>query len=59
MSARRHHCFNCGEDLGPWDRFSEQMDDCGALECVREARNAAAQERADAHDQLDRDMGYY
>jgi hypothetical protein len=56
--ARRHQCFNCGEDLGPWDRFSDRMDDCGAPECAREARNAFAQEREEAHERLDRDMGY-
>lgn len=55
----RHHCFNCGKDIGEKDRFSDQMDDCGDVECVREARNAYAQEREEAHDQLDRDMGWY
>lgn len=57
--ARRHHCFNCGEDLGEWDRFCEQLDTCGASECNREASAAMAQERAEAHEQLDRDMGWY
>ena len=57
--ARRHHCFNCGEDLGPWDRFSDNMDTCGAPECDREARNAYQQERDEAHEALDRDMGWY
>ena len=57
--SRRHHCFNCGEDLGPWDRFSDRMDTCGAPECDREARNAYAQERDEAHEALDRDMGWY
>ncbi len=58
MNDRRHYCFNCGEDIGERDRFSSTMDDCGKVECVREARNAFAQERAEAHEQLDRDMGY-
>lgn len=56
--ARRHHCFNCGEDLGEWDRFSDNLDTCGNNDCLREARNAYAQERDEAHEQLDRDMGY-
>ncbi len=56
---RRHSCFNCGADLGKWDRFSSSLDDCGATECQREARNAYAQEREEAHENLDRDMGWY
>ncbi|KKW92654.1 hypothetical protein YP76_06880 [Sphingobium chungbukense] len=59
MASNRHYCFNCGADIGPKDRFSEPLDDCGALECVREARNAYQQERDEAHEQLDRDMGWY
>jgi len=55
----RHHCFNCGADLGEKDRWSSPLDDCGAPECAREARNAYAQERDEAHEQLDRDMGWY
>lgn len=56
---RRHRCFYCGEDLGPWDRFCDTRDDCGSPECIRDARDAAEQERAEAHEQLDRDLGYY
>lgn len=59
MAERRHHCFYCGTDIGPKDRFSEALDDCGAQECQRAARDAYAQEREEAHEQLDRDMGYY
>lgn len=55
---KRTHCFNCGADIGPKDCFSSNLDDCGAPECSREARNAYAQEREEAHEQLDRDMGY-
>lgn len=59
MTERRHYCFNCGKDIGRWDRFSDRMDDCGDIECVREARNSYAAEREEAHEQLDRDMGRY
>jgi len=55
---RMHHCFNCGEELGPWDRFCEPLDHCGKRECAREAQDQMAMERADAHDRLDRDMGW-
>ncbi len=59
MTGRRHHCFNCGEDIGPWDRFCDQIDTCGRPECNREMQNTYAIEREEAHDRLDRDMGYY
>lgn len=57
MAPKTRHCFNCGEtirDSAYYDRF----DTCGARECEREARDAQAQERSEAHEQLDRDMGY-
>lgn len=54
----RHYCFNCGEDIGEKDRFSDPLDTCGRPECNREARNAFEAERAEAHEQLDRDMGW-
>ena len=53
---RRHYCFYCGKDIGEWDRrYCDPLDTCGEQECDREARNAVAQERAEAHEQLDRD----
>lgn len=57
--ARRHHCWNCGKDMGPWDRrYCDSRDTCGDRECDRHARQAEEQERDEAHEQLDRDMGY-
>lgn len=55
----RHHCFYCGEDMGEWTRFSDRSDPCGAPECVRAARDEAIAEREEAHEKLDRDMGWY
>lgn len=55
---RRHHCFYCGEDIGAWDRFSDRLDTCGSAECNREASYHAGIERDEAHEQLDRDMGW-
>ncbi len=51
------HCFNCGEPMGRY-RDYDQLDTCGKSECDREARDAASQQRYDAHEQLDRDMGW-
>ncbi len=55
-----HYCFNCGEEIGIYEGKQRQrdMDTCGKQECDREARDALAQEREEAHEQLDRDMGY-
>lgn len=52
-----YHCFNCGAELPP-SRFHDQFDTCGERECDREARNAMQAEREEAHEQLDRDMGW-
>jgi hypothetical protein len=45
--------------MGAWDhRYSDSRDTCGKMECEREARNQEWQEREEAHEQLDRDMGW-
>lgn len=54
---RMRHCFNCGAELGRYNDY-DPLDNCGALECIREARYAAQAERAEAHEQLDRDRGW-
>lgn len=54
------HCENCGADLGgPVDKY-DQFDFivCGERECARAARDQMEQVREEAHEQLDRDMGY-
>lgn len=56
--TKRSHCYNCGEDLGPWDRFSDQYDTCGKRECNRAVADDMAAARDEAHEQLDRDFGY-
>lgn len=50
-------CFNCGDELGEYADH-HRLDDCGRPECVREASNAAREEREEAHEELDRDLGY-
>jgi hypothetical protein len=57
--TKRHLCWNCGEDMGEWDRrYCDSRDTCGKRECERAARVAAAAERDEAHEQLDRDCGW-
>lgn len=57
--GRVRYCWHCGENMGFIDsRIYDRRDTCGAAECEREARNADAGERHDAHEQLDRDRGW-
>jgi hypothetical protein len=57
--TRRHRCWNCGNDMGEWDRrYCYSGDTCGARDCEIAARDAQQQERNEAHDALDRDRGW-
>ncbi len=53
----RRHCFYCGAPLGIYVEY-DQLDTCGKQECEREARYFRETERAEAHEQLDRDRGW-
>lgn len=54
---RMRHCFNCGAELGQYADY-DPLDTCGSRECDRAAREIAQQQRDEAHEQLDRDMGW-
>lgn len=56
--SRRQHCAYCGDDMGEWTKFSERTDTCGKPECQRFEREEAQAERDEAHERLDRDMGW-
>lgn len=57
--AKERFCWNCGASMGVIEnRYYDSRDTCGATECDREARYQAEAERAEAHEQLDRDMGW-
>lgn len=59
MTTKMRHCFNCGTELGVIaDKDYEPLDTCGSSECSRAARDAMRSEREEAHEQLDRDMGW-
>ena len=58
-TAKMRHCWVCGEELGVIEnRFYDRMDTCGKSECNREAQDAYRAERDEAHEKLDRDMGW-
>lgn len=56
---KMQHCHYCGEELGVFDAYYGDIQSCGKRECERSARDIQAQERDEAHEQLDRDMGYF
>jgi hypothetical protein len=57
--GRERHCRNCGDSLGfVEDRHWHRGDTCGKPECDREAREQDQAEREEAHERLDRDMGW-
>ena len=36
---KMQHCFNCGEELGEYDRWpGDEPECCGKRECMRELR---------------------
>jgi hypothetical protein len=55
--AKMRRCWNCGAEMGVYADY-DRMDTCGSPECEGAVRDAYAEERAEAHEQLDRDMGY-
>ena len=57
---RIKHCEYCGIDLGGEVERDHRNDviTCGRRECEQYARDCQAELRAEAHEQLDRDMGY-
>jgi hypothetical protein len=59
MGRKVSCCEYCGDDLGgDVEKWPGEIVVCGKRECVRYERDCHAEERAEAHEQLDRDMGY-
>lgn len=57
-TPKMRHCFYCGDELGCYADY-DPLDTCGKAECNRAASDAVAQEHDEAHEQLDRDRGWY
>ena len=59
MSKKQRYCWVCGEDMGfVEDQYYDRRDTCGKHACEREAREAACEEREEAHRDLDDRMGW-
>jgi hypothetical protein len=56
--AKKQYCFNCGEDLGVYEAYYGDLQNCGAPECMRAERETLQAEREEAHQRLDDEMGY-
>lgn len=52
------HCAYCGEELGMTESWDRDPESCGKAECSREVNAMYREEREEAHEQLDRDMGW-
>lgn len=60
MGRKIHNCEYCGDDLGrPVDKWPGEIVTCGKPECTRYERDCYREQREEAHEQLDRDMGYF
>ena len=58
-TAKERHCWHCGGSMGVIEnRHYRRGDTCGKQECERDARDAERYERDEAHERLDRDMGW-
>lgn len=56
--AKMQHCFNCGAELGVYEAYYGDLQNCGASECNRAERETHEAEREEAHQRLDDEMGY-
>lgn len=56
--VRMQFCAWCGEELGTYEQLGQPRDTCGKIECEREMRGMDEAEREEAHDRLDREMGW-
>lgn len=57
--GRERHCYNCGANMGfIEDRHYDRRDTCGTMECEQRYREDERAEREEAHEQLDRNMGW-
>lgn len=54
---KMRYCFNCGEPIGE-STYADPYDTCGKTECYRAVNDAIDAERAEAHEQLDRERGW-
>lgn len=55
---KMQHCAYCGSEIGVYVKYYNDPDTCGATECERYVREEAQAARDEAHEQLDRDLGY-
>jgi hypothetical protein len=57
-TPKMQHCDFCGTEVGVFEREFRERITCGARECERWARDDEAEERRQAHEDLDHDRGW-
>lgn len=58
-TSKERFCSFCGDSIGMIEsRYYDRNDTCGKRECERAMSDMAQEEREDAHERLDRDMGW-
>jgi hypothetical protein len=57
--TKMKHCAYCGDEIDMTESWDREPEPCGKPECNREVRDMYRAERDEAHEQLDRDMGYF
>lgn len=59
LKGCERHCYNCGATMGfIEDQHYDRRDTCGTMECEQRYREDVGAECEEAHEQLDRDMGW-
>ena len=57
-NAKMQYCDYCGDEIGAGHRYYRERMTCGKHECERWARGEEQDEREQAHEELDRNMGW-
>ena len=50
---KMQHCFNCGAELGVYEAYYGDLQNCGASECTKAESETHQAEREEAHRDLD------
>ena len=55
MAKRMQHCFYCGEELGIYSKFDDDLDTCGETECNRAEKAAYGEREAFVRERAEED----
>lgn len=55
MTKRMQHCFNCGKEIGIYNKPFGDLDTCGEAECNRAERDAYGERESYVREQAEQD----